>query len=57
VKTFNVVVLVLGALIPWLALGGVVLLVVVGVRRQLARNRGAGPALPPAATPDPATAD
>jgi len=57
VSTFNVVVLVLGAIIPWLALAGVVLLVVVGARRQLARNRGDGPALPPAATPDPAPAD
>jgi hypothetical protein len=55
VSTFNVVVLVLGAIIPWLALVGLVLLVVVGVRRQLARNRGAG--LPPAAAPDPAPAD
>ncbi|GAB2485098.1 hypothetical protein GCM10027063_28690 [Promicromonospora xylanilytica] len=43
VSTFNVVVLVLGAIIPWLALGGLVLLVVVGVRRQVARNRPDGP--------------
>lgn len=57
VNTFNVVVLVLGAIIPWLAVAGVVLLVVVGVRRQLARNRGAGPGLPPAGDPEPATAD
>ncbi len=54
VSTFNVVVLVLGAIIPWLALAGVVLLVVVGVRRQIAKNR---PTLPPTATPDPAPAD
>lgn len=53
VSTFNVVVLVLGAIIPWLALAGVVLLVVVGVRRQLARNRPAGPAAPAAAEPEP----
>ncbi|MDR7381987.1 DUF4349 domain-containing protein [Promicromonospora iranensis] len=44
VNTFNVVVLILGAIIPWLALVGVVLLVVVGVRRQIARNRPSGPA-------------
>lgn len=42
VTTFNVVVLVVGAIIPWLALAGVVLLVVVGVRRQLARNQTDG---------------
>jgi hypothetical protein len=54
VNTFNVVVLVLGAITPWLALAGVVLLVVVGVRRQIAKNR---PPLPPAATPEPAPAD
>lgn len=48
VSTFNVVVLVLGAIIPWLVLAGVVFLVVVGVRRQLARNRAAGPAGPAA---------
>ena len=53
VITFNVVVLVLGAITPWLALAAVVLLVVVGVRRQLAKNR---PALPPA-TPAPTPAD
>jgi hypothetical protein len=44
VNTFNVVVLVLGAITPWLALAGVVLLVVVGVRRQIAKNRPADPA-------------
>lgn len=54
VNTFNVVVLVLGAIIPWLALAGVVLLVVVGVRRQIAKNR---PTLPPTATPEPTPAD
>lgn len=53
VSTFNVVVLVLGAIIPWLALGGLVLLVVVGVRRQIARNRPDGPA-PVVAEPEPA---
>lgn len=52
VSTFNVVVLILGAIIPWLALGGVVLLVVVGVRRQLAKARSAGPT-PPAVEPEP----
>lgn len=52
VSTFNVVVLVLGAIIPWLALAGVVLLVVVAVRRQIARNRPAGPA-PVVAGPEP----
>lgn len=54
VLTFNVVVLVLGAIVPWLAVAGVVLLVVVGVRRQLAKNR---PALPPTVTPEPTPAD
>jgi hypothetical protein len=54
VSTFNVVVLVLGAIIPWLAVAGVALLVVGGVRRQIAKNR---PPLPPTATPDPAPAD
>jgi hypothetical protein len=53
VNTFNVVVLVLGAITPWLAVAGVVLLIVVGVRRQLAKNR---PPLPPTA-PEPAPAD
>lgn len=53
VSTFNVVVLVLGAIIPWLALAGVVLLVVVGVRRQLAKNRPGGPAAPAAVEPEP----
>lgn len=53
VSTFNVVVLVLGAITPWLALAGVVLLVVVGIRRQLAKNRPSGPTPPPAA-PKPA---
>jgi hypothetical protein len=57
VSTFNVVVLVLGAIIPWLALAGVVLLIVVAVRRQLARSRPAGPALPPAPAREPAPAD
>lgn len=56
VSTFNVVVLVLGAVIPWLAVAGVVLLVVVGVRRQAARNRPAGPA-PSVVEPEPAPAD
>lgn len=56
VSTFNVVVLVLGAIIPWLALGGVVLLVVVGVRRQLAKARSGGPT-PPAVEPEPVPAD
>ncbi|MFI9485550.1 DUF4349 domain-containing protein [Promicromonospora sp. NPDC052451] len=56
VSTFNVVVLVLGAIIPWLALVGVVLLVVMGVRRQVARTRAAGPT-PPAAEPEPAPAE
>ncbi|MFD2796743.1 DUF4349 domain-containing protein [Promicromonospora vindobonensis] len=51
VSTFNVVVLVLGAIIPWLALGGLVLLVVVGVRRQLAKGDD-GPA-PVTAEPEP----
>jgi hypothetical protein len=53
VNTFNVVVLVLGAITPWLAVAGVVLLIVVGVRKQLAKNR---PPLPPTA-PEPAPAD
>ncbi|WP_169736379.1 DUF4349 domain-containing protein, partial [Promicromonospora kroppenstedtii] len=53
VSTFNVVVLILGAIIPWLAFGGVVLLVVIGVRRQLARARSGGPT-PPAVEPEPA---
>lgn len=53
VSTFNVVVLVLGAMIPWLALVGVLLLVVVGARRQLARNRASGPAAPALAEPEP----
>jgi hypothetical protein len=52
VSTFNVVVLVLGAIIPWLALAGVVLLAVVGVRRQIARNRHSGPG-PVVAEPEP----
>lgn len=52
VSTFNVVVLVLGAIIPWLALIGLVLLAVFGVRRQIARNRPAGPA-PVVAEPKP----
>ncbi|MGW2092715.1 DUF4349 domain-containing protein [Promicromonospora sukumoe] len=56
VSTFNVVVLVLGAIIPWLALGGLVLLVVVGVRRQVAKARSDGPT-PPAVDPEPAPAD
>ncbi|MFI8527990.1 DUF4349 domain-containing protein [Promicromonospora sukumoe] len=57
VSTFNVVVLVLGAIIPWLALGGLVLLVVVGVRRQVAKARsGSGPT-PPAVDPEPAPAE
>jgi hypothetical protein len=51
VSTFNVVVLVLGAIIPWLALGGLVLLVVVGVRRQLAKGEPDGPAAPVVAEP------
>ncbi|MFC8796848.1 DUF4349 domain-containing protein [Promicromonospora sp. NPDC057138] len=54
VITFNVVVMVLGAIIPWLAVAGVVLLVVVGIRRQLARNH---PTLPPTAAPEPTPAD
>lgn len=53
VTTFNVVVLVLGAIVPWLALAGVVLLVVAGIRRQLARNRPGGPAAPAVAEPEP----
>jgi hypothetical protein len=53
VSTFNVVVLVLGAIIPWLALGGLVLLAVVGVRRQIAKARPDGPA-PVVAEPEPA---
>lgn len=57
VTTFNVVVLVLGAIIPWLALAGVVLLVVVTVRRQIARNRPEGPTLLETATPAPAITD
>ncbi|MFD6140451.1 DUF4349 domain-containing protein [Promicromonospora sp. NPDC060271] len=57
VMTFNVVVLVLGAIIPWLALAGVVLLVVVAVRRQIARNRPEGPTLLETATPAPAPTD
>lgn len=52
VSTFNVVVLVLGAITPWLALAGLALLVVVGIRRQLAKNRAAGPT-PPTAEPEP----
>jgi hypothetical protein len=56
VNTFNVVILVLGAMLPWLAVGGLVLLVVVGVRRQLAKNHPAGPTPPPAG-PNPAPAD
>ena len=43
VSTFNVVVLVLGAIVPWLAVAGLVLLAVVGVRRQIAKNRPEGP--------------
>lgn len=57
VTTFNVVVLVLGAIIPWLALAGVVLLVVVAVRKQIAKRRPAGPTLLETATPAPAPAD
>lgn len=57
VMTFNVVVLVLGAIIPWLALAGVVLLVVVAVRKQIAKNRPAGPTLMETATPAPAPTD
>lgn len=56
VSTFNVVVLVLGAITPWLLLAGLVLLAVVGVRRQVARARSTGPT-PPAADPEPAPAD
>lgn len=56
VSTFNVVVLILGAVIPWLALGGLVLLVVVGIRRQVARSRRPG-ATPPVAEPEPAAAE
>lgn len=56
VSTFNVVVLVLGAITPWLALAGVVLLIVIGVRRQVARARTGGPT-PPAAEPAPAPAE
>lgn len=56
VSTFNVVVLVLGAIIPWLALGGLVLLVVVGVRRQVAKARADGPTTP-SADPEPAPAE
>jgi hypothetical protein len=57
VMTFNVVVLVLGAIIPWLALAGVLLLVVVAVRKQIAKNRPAGPTLMETATPAPAPTD
>ncbi|MEU4384869.1 DUF4349 domain-containing protein [Promicromonospora sp. NPDC023805] len=57
VSTFNVVVLVLGAIIPWLALAGVVLLVVVAVRKQVAKNRPVGPTLLDTATPAPAPTD
>lgn len=57
VTTFNVVVLVLGAIIPWLALAGVVLLVVVAVRKQIAKHRPAGPTLLETATPAPASTD
>lgn len=57
VTTFNVVVLVLGAIIPWLALAGVVLLVVVAVRREIAKRRPAGPTLLETATPAPAPTD
>lgn len=52
VSTFNVVVLILGAIIPWLALGGLVLLAVVGVRRQVAKARSGGPT-PPTMDPEP----
>jgi hypothetical protein len=57
VTTFNVVVLVLGAIIPWLALAGVVLLIVVAVRREIAKRRPAGPTLLETATPAPAPTD
>jgi hypothetical protein len=57
VTTFNVVVLVLGAIIPWLALAGVVLLVVVAVRKEIAKRRPAGPSLLETATPAPAPTD
>lgn len=57
VMTFNVVVLVLGAIIPWLALAGVLLLVVVAVRKQIAKHRPAGPTLLETATPAPAPTD
>lgn len=57
VSTFNVVVLVLGAITPWLVLAGLVLLVVVGVRRQVAKGRGGGPASPAAGEPEPVPAE
>lgn len=57
VTTFNVVVLVLGAIIPWLALAGVVLLVVVAARKQIAKRRPEGPTLLETATPAPASTD
>jgi hypothetical protein len=57
VTTFNVVVLVLGAIIPWLALAGVVLLVVVAVRKQIAKHRPEGATLLETATPAPAPTD
>ena len=57
VMTFNVVVLVLGAIIPWLTLAGVVLLVVVTVRKQIAKSRPAGPTLLDTAAPAPAPTD
>ena len=56
VSTFNVVVLVLGAITPWLLLAGLVLLAVVGVRRQVAKGRSGGPGSP-AAEPEPAPAE
>ncbi|WP_369371534.1 DUF4349 domain-containing protein [Promicromonospora sp. Populi] len=55
VSTFNVIVLVLGAIIPWLAVAGLVLLAVIGVRRQIAKARPGGPTSP--AEPEPAPAD
>ena len=56
VSTFNVVVLVLGAITPWLLLAGLVLVAVVGVRRQLAKGRSGGSGSP-TAEPEPAPAE
>lgn len=57
VSTFNVVVLILGAVFPWLVLAGLVTLVVVGARKQVAKRRADGPQTVSSPAPEPEPAE